>query len=79
MKAQIYTKENCVYCEKAKETLKPFSPEIFQLDKDFSREKFFEIFPNATTYPQIIIDGEKIGGFSELEKWLAFNNPDDNF
>ena len=28
---------------------------------------------------QIIINGEKIGGFSELEQWMAFNKPDDSF
>ena len=49
------------------------------LDTDYSREDFFQKFPNARTFPQIIINGKKIGGYHELEKWMAFNKPDDDF
>ena len=49
------------------------------LDKDYTREAFFKIFPNAKTFPQIIIDDKHVGGYHELEKWLAFNFPDENF
>ena len=49
------------------------------LDKDYTRQDFFEKFPNAKTFPQIIINNEHVGGYNELEKWLAFNVPDDNF
>jgi glutaredoxin len=27
-----------------------------------------ETFPTARTFPQIIVDGNKIGGYTELEK-----------
>jgi glutaredoxin 3 len=43
------------------------------LDEDFSREQLFEVFPTARTFPQIIVDGEKIGGFTEY-KALVENN-----
>lgn len=59
--------------------LKPYNPEIFQLDQDFNRDQFFKIFPEAKTFPQIIINGEKIGGYTDLEKWIAFNKPDEDF
>jgi len=36
------------------------------LDADFTSEEFFEKFPGARTFPQIIMNGEKIGGFSGL-------------
>ena len=49
------------------------------LDEDYSRDQFFEIFPTAKTFPQIIINGEKIGGYHELERWMAFYKPDDDF
>ena len=49
------------------------------LDKDFTREEFFQKFPNAKTFPQIIINNKHIGTFNELEKWLAFNKPDEDF
>ena len=49
------------------------------LDQDYTREDFFAKFPNAKTFPQIIINDKHIGGHYELEKWLAFNTPDENF
>ena len=57
----------------AKSALATHDPEILMLNQDYSREQFFEIFPTAKTFPQIIINGEKIGGYHELEKWMAFN------
>ena len=49
------------------------------LDYDYTREDFFAKFPNAKTFPQIIINNEHIGGYHELEKWLTLNAPDENF
>ena len=79
MKAQIYSKNNCVFCDKAKIRLAKYNPQIFMLEKDFTREDFLKKFPNAKTFPQIIINNEHIGTYNELEKWLAFNFPDENF
>ena len=69
MKAEIYSKTNCVFCDKAKMRLAKHNPQIFMLDKDFTREEFFNIFPTARTFPQIKIDGNDIGGYTELEAW----------
>jgi glutaredoxin len=30
---------------------------------------FFDIFPGARTFPQIKINGDSIGGYTELEAW----------
>ena len=79
MKAEIYSKTHCVFCDKAKMRLSKYNPKIFMLDKDFTREEFFQKFPNARTFPQIIINNQHIGTYNELEKWLAFNNPDEDF
>ena len=49
------------------------------LNKDFTREEFFMKFPNAKTFPQIIINNEHVGGYYELEKWLSFNSPNEDF
>jgi glutaredoxin 3 len=38
------------------------------LDEDFTREELFEKFPTARTFPQIVVDGESIGGFTELKE-----------
>ena len=79
MKAEIYSKTNCVFCDKAKMRLAKYNPRIFMLDQDFTKEEFFQKFPNAKTFPQIIINNEHIGTYNQLEQWLAFNNPDENF
>ena len=49
------------------------------LARDYTREDFFEKFPNAKTFPQIILNGEKIGGYHELEKWFEMNTFDEEF
>lgn len=69
----VYTKDNCPHCVKAKALLKSHELEYTEtvIGKDVSREDFLEIFPEARTVPQIIMDGELIGGFEELSKKLA--------
>ena len=49
------------------------------LDQDYTREEFKAKFPNAKTFPQIMIDNKLVGGYHELENWLAFNSPDEDF
>ena len=79
MKIEIYSKTNCGYCDRAKVILQKYNPKIHMLDQDFSREEFFIKFPNAKTFPQIIINKEHVGGYHDLEKWLAFNVTDQDF
>ena len=79
MEVKIYSKDNCIFCTKAKAVLSSHNPQVLMLDEDYSRDQFFEIFPPAKTFPQIIINGEKIGGYHELERWMAFNKPDEDF
>ena len=79
MKAEIYSKSNCVFCDKAKMRLAQYNPTIYMLDRDYNREEFLQKFPNAKTFPQIIINNEHIGTYNQLEKWLAFNKPDEDF
>ena len=79
MNVEIYSKTNCTYCDRAKIKLQKHSPKIHMLDQDYSREEFFIKFPNAKTFPQIIINNKHIGTYNELKKWLAFNKPDEDF
>ena len=55
------------------------NPKIHMLDQDYTREDFFIKFPTARTFPQIIINGESIGGYYELEKWLERNSFKEDF
>ena len=67
MEVEIYSKTNCVFCDKAKMRLQKHNPKIHMLDQDYNRDDFFKKFPNARTFPQITIDGELIGGYTEFE------------
>lgn len=65
---EIYSKENCSYCNKAKQLLTtmgiPFSEQ--KLDRDFTREILLERYPHAKSYPVVVVDGFHIGGYTQL-------------
>ena len=72
MNVEIYSKPNCGYCDRAKIKLQKYKPKIHMLDQDYTREEFKAKFPNAKTFPQIMIDNKLVGGYHELENWLDF-------
>ena len=63
MEVEIYSKSNCVFCDKAKITLQKYSPKIYMLDRDYSREDFFKKFPNAKTFPHLFFILSESGSF----------------
>ena len=79
MNIEIYSKTNCVFCDKAKIKLQKHNPKIHMLDKDYSKSDFFKKFPNARTFPQIIINKEHVGGYAELKRWLKINSFKEDF
>ena len=74
MEISIYSKSNCIFCDKAKMKLQKHNPKIYMLDMDYNRNDFFKKFPHAKTFPQIIINNENVGGYYELNKWLEKNS-----
>ncbi len=52
-------------------TQKEIQFEYKQLGKDFTREEMIEKFPTARTFPQIILNGEKIGGYEQLKQQVG--------
>ena len=68
----IYGKTSCGFCDAAKKVCEArgYKYEYKQLDKDFTREDVLETFPGARTFPQIIIDDNKIGGYHELVQYI---------
>ena len=79
MEVVIYSRNNCGYCDRAKIKLQKYNPKIHMLDLDYTREDFFTKFPNAKTFPQIIINNDHVGGYNELIKWLDMNSLDEDF
>ena len=73
MKAIVWSKYNCPYCEQAKSLLKmkniPF--EERKIGDGYTKEDLLEAVPTARTVPQIFLDEELIGGFDDLKRKLA--------
>ncbi len=71
--AIIWTKDHCTFCTQAKALLEMngISYEERNMSKDnWTREQLLEEVPNARTVPQIFINDNLIGGFTELQHYL---------
>jgi len=72
MKAVVWSKNHCPYCDQAKALLKMKGIEFEErnINVDYTREQLLEAVPNARTVPQIFLDDQLIGGFTELRAHL---------
>ena len=71
-KVEIYTKSNCSYCEMAKQYFDSQNIE-YNLHDVENVETFNELLnrnPSARTMPQIFINDQLIGGYTDLIEWL---------
>ena len=73
MKAIVWSKYHCTFCDQAKALLNqkgiPF--EERKIGDGWTKEELLEAVPNARTVPQIFLGEEYVGGFEELKKRLA--------
>ena len=70
MKAIVWSKHHCPYCDQAKALLKMkgIAIEERNINEDWTKEQLLEAVPTARTVPQIFLDDQYIGGFQELKK-----------
>ena len=75
-KVEIYTKPDCEWCVKAKQLLAkhrmPYTEYIYNIH--FTKEELAAKINDssvALTVPQIFLDGERVGGYDELETLLG--------
>jgi glutaredoxin len=68
MKAIVWSKDACPFCDQAKNLLKLKGIEYEErnISRDWTREQLLEAVPNARTLPQIFLNEQLIGGFTEL-------------
>jgi glutaredoxin len=73
MKATIWSKYHCPYCDQAKALLKSkgYIIEEKKIGDGYTKEELLEAVPTARTVPQIFIEDELVGGFTELKEKLA--------
>ena len=64
----IYSKDNCPWCDRAKELMKSKGDSFndIKIGRDITREEFMEQFPSIRTVPYIIVNEEVKGGYDVL-------------
>jgi glutaredoxin 3 len=72
MKAIVWSKYHCPYCDQAKALLTQRGIEFEErkIGDGYTREELLEAVPTARTVPQIFIGEQLIGGFTELKAHL---------
>lgn len=74
-KFEIYTRNGCPYCDRIKKVLTGKGQQFTEhkLGSSFDREGFYQQFGRGSTFPQVIMDGKRLGGCSESVKYLVEN------
>jgi glutaredoxin len=74
----VWSKYQCSFCDQAKNLLdaKGIAFEERKIGDGWTREDLLEAVPNARTVPQIFLNGQLVGGYNELRKYLeeSINN-----
>jgi glutaredoxin 3 len=72
MKAVVWSKHHCPFCDQAKALLthKGIEFEERKIGDGYTKEDLLEAVPTARTVPQIFLDDTLIGGFTELKQHL---------
>ena len=68
----VFSKDGCPFCTKVQEVLDlaGLSFVNYKLDKDFDKPSFYGEFGEGSTFPQIVMNGKKLGGCQETVKYL---------
>ena len=72
MNFAVYSKRGCPYCEKIKKVLDltKLSYVVYNLGEHFDKKSFYDEFGEGSTFPQVIVDGKKLGGCIDSIKFI---------
>ena len=75
MNFAVYTKDGCPHCDKIKQVmdLTKLSYVVYNLNEDFDRDSFYGEFGQGSTFPQVVVDGIKLGGCVDTIEFLREN------
>lgn len=73
MKIKFYSTPGCRYCEKLKELFERANIKDYE-DIQATSTEMKKDYPNATSFPYVIIDGEEVGGLVETAKFFVEKN-----
>ncbi len=72
MNFSVFSKDDCPYCEKVKRVLELTECKyvVYTLGKHFEKDAFIGEFGEGSTFPQVVCNGEKLGGATETIEYL---------
>lgn len=72
-KAVVWSQANCPACNQAKALLdiKGIAYEVKMLGENATKQELLEVVPSARSVPQIFLNGEYVGGLTELRKMIG--------
>ena len=72
----VYSKDGCPYCQQILEVLgiSELNYVEYKLDKDFTREAFYQQFGEGATFPQVVLNNENLGGAQESIRYMQKEN-----
>ena len=76
MNFTVYTRDGCPYCTQVKQVLqgKGYNFVEYKLGVVFQREAFYGQFGQGSTFPQVVLNNENLGGCTETVKYLREKN-----
>lgn len=78
MQITIYSKPNCVFCDKAKYEIDARNLDYSELNVTVpeARAELLQAVPDAKTVPQIFFDNRHIGGYDDMIAYFEGNKND---
>ena len=75
MNFAVYTRDGCPYCTTIKQVLdcKGYKYVEYKLGQHFEREAFYQEFGEGSTFPQVKLGADNLGGCQETVKYLKEN------
>ena len=72
----VYSKDGCPYCTKVVQVLElaKLNHVVYKLGNQFNKDAFYGEFGNGSTFPQVVMNGRKLGGGTETVKYLKENH-----
>jgi len=76
MKFTVYSKDGCPYCTKVQQVLELANLQhvIYKLNNEFTKEEFYAEFGEGSTFPQVIVNDQHIGGCTDTVQYLKEQN-----
>ena len=72
MNFTVYSRDGCPYCTKIQEVMQlaELKHVIYKLDRDFDRPSFYGQFGEGATFPQVVLNGDNLGGTRESIEYM---------